>query len=328
MLAAWCFEIVRPFLVPLVWAVIIAIALFPTYQRLRGALRGRRVPAAVVLVLLALTVLLIPVYLLSQSLVEGAQVLVRDLDAGTLRVPPPPAWVHGLPLVGETAAKSWSQASLNLEGTLGRFLPQIQASLRWLVGAAAGAGFAILQFVFAIGIAGVLLARAEGGTQAAIAVGRRLAGESGVEFIRLSGSTVRSVTRGILGVALIQSTLAGLGWLAVGLPAAGLWAPVALILSTVQIGILPIAIPALIDVYGTADTLTFVVFLVWSLFVGTLDNVLKPMLPGPGCEGAHGRDLCWGHRGIPELRNHRALRRLGRPGARLSAPARLAGRHR
>ena len=93
---------------------------------------------------------------------------------------------------------------------------------------------------------------------------------------------MRSVTRGILGVALIQATLAGLGWLVVGIPAAGLWALVALILSTVQIGILPITIPVLFYVYSAADPLTFALFLVWSLFVGTIDNILKPLLLGRG----------------------------------------------
>lgn len=281
-LAAWCFEIVRPFLVPLIWGVIIGIAAFPGYRRLSNALKGRTGSAAVIFVVLALTVLLIPVYLLSQSVVDGAQVLVRDLGEGPLRVPPPPSWVQGLPLVGDGFHRSWSQASVNLESALGRFLPQIQAALRWLVGAAAGAGFGILQFVFAIGIAGVLLAHAERGKHGALALGRRLAGDSGVEFVQLSEATVRSVTRGILGVALIQATLAGLGWLVVGIPAAGLWALVALILSTVQIGILPITIPALVYVYSVADPLTFALFLVWSLFVGTIDNILKPLLLGRG----------------------------------------------
>jgi predicted PurR-regulated permease PerM len=93
---------------------------------------------------------------------------------------------------------------------------------------------------------------------------------------------VRSVTRGILGVSLIQALLAGLGFLAVGVPAAGLWALVALLLSVVQIGIFPVVVPVLIYVFSTVDTGTAVLFLVWSLFVGTIDNVLKPLLLGRG----------------------------------------------
>lgn len=282
LLAAWCFLIVRPFLVPVVWGVIIAIGVFPGYQRLCGMLKGRRGTAAVIFVLLAFILLLVPVVLLGQSVVDGAQTLVRDFGEGTLRIPLPPDWVRGLPLVGEGLERLWTLASTNLEAALTQLRPQIQAALGWLAGAAAGAGFGILEFLFALGISGVLLAHAEAGKGATIAVARRLAGDSGIEFIQLAAATVRSVTRGILGVALIQSTLAGLGWLAVGVPAAGLWALIGLVLSTIQIGILPITLPILIYVYMSADTLTFLVFLVWSLLVGTIDNVLKPILLGRG----------------------------------------------
>jgi predicted PurR-regulated permease PerM len=139
-----------------------------------------------------------------------------------------------------------------------------------------------LQFIFAVAIAGVLLARAEAGKGAAEAVALRLAGERGRDFAALAEATVRSVTRGILGVALIQASLAGLGFLAVGVPAAGLWALIALLLSVVQVGVFPVVIPVLIYVFFTADTLTAVLFLIWSIFVGSIDNVLKPILLGRG----------------------------------------------
>ena len=95
-------------------------------------------------------------------------------------------------------------------------------------------------------------------------------------------ATIRSVARGILGVALIQSLLAGLGFLVIGVPAAGLWALLCLLLAVVQIGILPVLIPVLVYVFSTADTLPAVMFLLWSIFVGGLDNVLKPILLGRG----------------------------------------------
>jgi predicted PurR-regulated permease PerM len=94
--------------------------------------------------------------------------------------------------------------------------------------------------------------------------------------------TIRSVARGILGVAFLQSILAGLGFLAVGVPGAGLWALLCLLLAVVQIGIFPVVIPAVIYVFYTADTSTAVLFLVWGVLVSALDNVLKPMLLGRG----------------------------------------------
>ena len=114
------------------------------------------------------------------------------------------------------------------------------------------------------------------------AIARRLAGDRGAEYAALGQATVPSVARGILGVALIQSLLAGLGFLAVGLPAAGLLAILCLLLAVVQIGPALVLIPAVIYVFTTAETLTAIVFLVWCVFVGLLDNVLKPILLGRG----------------------------------------------
>lgn len=283
-LAAWCYEIVRPFVVPVIWGLIIAIGLFPGHSRLSRLLGGRSGGAAIVVSLLMLAVLLIPAVMLSASLFEGAEVILKDFEAGGLHVPPPPPSVAAIPLIGDSISQFWGQASVNLESALAQIGPQIKVGLHWLGGLAAGAGIGIFQFVIAIAIAGVLLAHANDGQRAVLVVARRLAGTRGMEFARLAEATVRSVTRGILGVALIQSILAGLGWLAVGVPGAGLWALLALLLSTVQIGILPIAIPILIYVFAHSSTLTFVLFLIWSLIVGSIDNVLKPILLGRGVQ--------------------------------------------
>jgi len=284
MLAAWCFDIVRPFIVPTLWGLIIAIGLHPVHTRLHEVLGGRPALAATLLSLLTFAVLMVPAVLLSGSVLDGASTLMRDYGEGALEVPPPPAWVVGLPLVGPSVDGFWQEASNNLEEALRRVLPQIKPALQWLAGVAAGAGMGLLQFVFAIVIAGVLLAHEGAARRAALTLARRLAGARGVEFAELATATVRSVTRGILGVALIQAILAGLGWLAVGVPAAGLWALLALLLSVVQIGIFPLTIPILIYVFAHADPLTFVLFLIWSVFVGSIDNVLKPILLGRGVE--------------------------------------------
>lgn len=284
LLAAWCFQIVRPFIAPMIWGVIIAVAVFPGFRAIEQALGGRSVVAAVLLSSAILAVLLVPAALLSGSLVDAVHGLARGFEEGTLDVPPPPEWVRGVPFIGAGLKDFWQEASTDLETALVPIAPQVKAVLRWLLEVAAGVGIGLLQFIFAIIIAGVLLAQAEGGRRATLAITRRLAGARGMEFAVLAEATVRSVTRGILGVALIQSIFAGLGWLAVGIPGAGLWALLALLLSTVQIGIFPITIPAVIYVFYHADTLTFVIFLIWSLFVSSIDNILKPLLLGRGVQ--------------------------------------------
>lgn len=284
LLAAWCFDIVKPFIIPIVWGIIIAVAAYPGFLRLRMTLGGRNGLAAALVTLLGLVILITPMIMLSGTLIGSAQQLARGFQEGTIAVPPPPESVKGWPVFGERLAAFWLQASQNLAATAAKIAPQLKAVGSFLLSTAAGAGFGILQFVIAIVIAGVLLARAEVGSRVASGIAIRLAGEKGAELADLAEATVRSVTRGILGVSFIQSLLAGLGFMVMGIPGAGLWALLCLLLSVVQIGIMPITVPILIYVFSTADTVPAVVFLVWSIFVGTLDNILKPVLLGRGVQ--------------------------------------------
>ena len=281
-LVLYCFQIVRPFLIPVVWGVIIAVALHPNYLWLQRVLGGRRTLSAVLFVVLALVLLVAPTFLLSDTLVTGVTGLARSLSEGKLIIPMPPESVAGWPLIGEPLDKFWRLASVNLGGALVEIGPQLKVLGKWLLSAAAGAGLGILQFILAIIIAGVILHHGESGKRVSYAIARRIAEEHGAGFIDLARATIRSVSRGILGVALLQSILAGLGFLAAGLPAAGLWAFLCLLLSVIQIGIFPITVPAIIYVFATGEPTTAVIFLIWNLMVGSLDNVLKPLLLGRG----------------------------------------------
>lgn len=284
LLAAWCFEIVRPFIIPIAWGIIIAVGAYPGFLWINRLLGGRKGLAGTGVTLLGLVILITPMVMLSDTLIAGAQNLARGFQEGTIVVPPPPETVKDWPLVGPTVDSFWRQASENLAAAAARAAPYLQGTGRFLLATAAGAGYGILQFVIAIVIAGFLLAHSEGATQAAHAIAIRLVGARGADFARLAEATVRSVTRGILGVAIIQSLLAGLGFMVMGIPGAGLWALLCLLLSVIQIGILPITLPIVIYVFTAADTLPAVLFLIWSIFIGALDNILKPILLGRGVE--------------------------------------------
>lgn len=281
-LVAWCFDIVKPFIVPIVWGIIIAVASQPLYHWIEVQMGGRRAMAASVFTLLALLVLITPTVMLANTLVDTTQSLSQALDEGRLAVPPPSEATKEWPLVGEQIHAFWSRASENLIATLTPLKPQLKAIGSWLISRVAGAGLSILQFVLAIIIAGVLLANTASGQSTAREIATRVSGDRGGDIADLAGTTLRSVARGILGVAFIQAMLAGIGMLAAGIPGAGLWALIALILSVIQIGVGPVLIPAVIYAFSTGDTVTAVVFLVWSIFVTLLDNILKPILLGRG----------------------------------------------
>jgi predicted PurR-regulated permease PerM len=280
-LAAACLLILRPFVPLIVWGIIIAIAVNPAYRRLQTFLGGRRSLAAVVCTVVLLAALIVPVVLLTGSLVNGVQALAARLTEGSSIIPPPPSSVRTWPVIGAPLAKTWDLASKNLAASLQAFAPQIKTAIPEVLKASAGIGFAVLEWILSILIAGVLLASSATGASVAHSLSHRFLGEKGREFEELAASTIRSVTTGILGVALIQAFLAALGFLVAGLPGAGLWAAIFLLAAVLQVGPI-VLIPAVIYMFAIASTTKAVTFLVWCLFVGLIDNVLKPLLLGRG----------------------------------------------
>jgi predicted PurR-regulated permease PerM len=285
LLVIWCFRIVQPFVIPVVWGMIIAVAIHPLYKRLAGLMGGRRKLAAALITLLFLVSLMVPAFLLTQLLVENVATLAQHVRAEHISIPPPPDSVIEWPLVGEPLAKIWTLAATNLSEALKLVQPQLKSFGVWLVGLAASAGVGMIMFVFAVIIAGVMLAHSGGSHRWVHGLSRKLVGdEHGDNMADLAETTIRSVTRGVLGVAVIQSLLAGLGFAVVGLPGTGIWALLCLISATVQLGVGPIVIPAVIYVFATGSTLTAVLFLIWSVIVLLLDNILKPLLLGRGVD--------------------------------------------
>jgi predicted PurR-regulated permease PerM len=282
LLVVWCFQIVRPFIIPFVWSIIIAVAVFPPYEKLRHALGNRRVTAAVMLTVFMLVVLIWPAALLATTTADGVNALARRFADGTIVIPPPFEGVDKWPVVGEPIASFWLLASENLANALDQLRPQIVSISRWLVSAAADIGLGLLQFGAAIIIAGVLLAHAQGGGSTVRVIAARLGGENGQAYADIGQATVRSVARGILGVALIQSLLAGLGFLAVGIPGAGLLALICLLLAVVQIGPGLVLVGAVVWAFSQETAPVAIAFLIWCAFVGLLDNVLRPLLLGRG----------------------------------------------
>jgi predicted PurR-regulated permease PerM len=281
-LVFWCFVIVKPFITPIIWGIIIAVAIHPLYQRLQVALGGRQGLAAILYTVFFLIILIVPTMLLAGTLVESVKFLAQGFASGTLTVPPPPESVGSWPIVGEPLEQYWRLASENLKAALQQIAPHLKVVGSWLLSTAGGTGLGILQFMVAIIISGFLLAQAKSGQHFAQIIVNRFAGERGEQITDLAEATVRSVALGILGVAAIQSILAGLGFMVAGVPAAGLWALLCLLLSVVQIGIAPVVIPIVIYLFNTADTFTAVAFLIWSIPVSLSDNILKPILLSRG----------------------------------------------
>jgi len=281
LLATACLGILRPFVPLIAWGIVIAIATYPAYKRLRSWLGGRGVLAAVLCTMAFLALLIVPVILLAETMIESIGSLAAHLRDGSLSVPPPPDRIASWPIVGPPLHNAWNMAATNLSGLLKSMGPQLKPLLSWLVATSAGLGLTVLQFVLSIIVAGVLLANSSGGVAVTRSLANRLFGAQGSEFQELAGATIRSVVNGIIGVAAIQTVAAGIGFLVVGIPGAGLWTLFFLIAAILQAGTI-VLIPAVVYVFAIASTTKAVVFLIWCVVVGLMDNLLKPLLLGRG----------------------------------------------
>lgn len=284
LLFIWSLNIVRPFIEPVLWGVIIAVAIMPIHAKFAKVLGGRNKLAATLITLIALAALIIPTVQFFGEVVEDGRVLASGLEEGTLEVPPAPEKVRSWPVIGDPVADVWTEASQDLQGTLKKYQSQVAAIGSRLAGAMGGLAMTVLQFIVSFIIAGVFLVSASSSKDAAIKVASRLAGEQGAAFVRLSELTIRSVAQGVLGIAVIQAILSGVGMAVVGVPGAGLWALIVLFLAIIQLPPILVLGPAMVYVFGHSSTTAAVIFLVYGIVVSGSDAVLKPLLLGRGVD--------------------------------------------
>lgn len=280
-----CYRIVSPFIMTVAWAVIIAIALNTPFRKLKDLVGGRNKLAGAIFIVVGLALVLVPTILLMGSIVEGTSSIKDNLEAGRPIVPPPSETVQTWPLIGAATYDTWMSAYTNTAQTLKKMEPQLKAAARRLARAAAGLGITLVQMLFAIVIAGILLITSASAGRTAQNVARALGGDKGGEMADMAAATIRSVVKGVLLVAMIQSLLAAVGMGIAGVPAAGLWALLVMMVAIVQLPPLLILGPVAVWLFST-DTSTgmCIFFLVYSFIVSVSDSFLKPLFLGRGVE--------------------------------------------
>ncbi len=284
LIVIWALQIIRPFVSLVLWAVILAVAIYPLYAGLAKRLGGRGKLASFLITLALLAVLLVPTWKFFGATIEEAREVAAKAEAGTLRVPPPAEGVRDWPLIGERTYAFWDGASRDLEATLERKQPELASVGKWALSALAGLAGTVLQFLVSILIAGVLLSTGVKGKDFSVKFATRLAGPQGADFVRLSVATIRSVFQGVLGIALIQSALSAIGLLLIGVPGAMVWALLVMILAVMQLPPILILGPVMVWAFATQSTTAAVIFLIYGLFVSVSDSFLKPLLLGRGVD--------------------------------------------
>jgi predicted PurR-regulated permease PerM len=276
-LAYWSLILIRPFLTIIVWSIIIAVALYPIFDWLSAKLYGHRALAAVAVTILSLLVMLGPATWLALSLAETVRTLLARLGDGTLIFPPPSEAVKAWPLIGEKIYESWLLASTNLRALVIEAAPHLKPLGSSLLNAAGSIGINLLKFIIAVVISGFLLIPGPSLIHSIKNVLSRVAAR-GEEFVDLAGATIRNVSRGIIGIAILQALLAGIGLLFAGVPAAGLFSFLVLVLGIIQIGPSVILLPLIVWSWFAMDTTMAVLFTLYMVPVNLLDNILRPLV--------------------------------------------------
>ena len=286
-LAVLCYAVFAPFLTLMVWALILAVAIYPAHQLLARAIGGRQGLAAMLVVIGGGVLIVAPTALLLSSFGGSIYDLVRAVQQNTLDIPAPREGIRAWPIVGPRIYELWTRAHTDLPGLVQSMQPQIGELARKALSMVAGIGITLLQFLASFVIAGILMAYGDAGARSGRAIFQRLAGaERGERFARLSTSTIRTVAQGVIGIAFVQAVLVGLALLLAHVPWAGVLAAITLVLSIAQVPALIVTLPAIVYIWysGNYTSGAAVAHTAILLLAGAADNVLKPLLLGRGVD--------------------------------------------
>ena len=284
LLLVFSWLILKPFVMLILWGIIIAVGIYPLFKKLSALLGNREKLASTLITLFALAVLIIPSFYLMESTIGGVHNLTTQLDEGTFKVPPPSENIAEWPVIGQTVYDAWKLASVNLEAAINAFRPQIKEFASKLLSGLAGLGGSILLTLASIIIAGVLMVKAKSAEESARKAFKILMGKKGEGFTELAGATITSVVQGVLGIAVVQSVAAGIVMMIFGIPLAGLLALLVLMLAIVQLPPALVMLPLAIYGFGVMDTTSAIIFLVLSIIISISDAFLKPLFLGRGVD--------------------------------------------
>jgi len=283
-LIAWCVGIILPFLEPVIWGAIIAITVYPLFARLRGWMGERNTLAGVLLTLLMLLILLAPTGWVIGSLLEEVQSLAAQFKEQTFAIPPPDPSVAEWPLIGKPISKMWLLASQNLEAAITTYREPLSRLGMSILEPLGNSGRSLIMFFISVIIAGVFLAKADASAAFARKLIRRLAGERSDEMLPIIGATVKSVAKGILGVAFFQFVTSAFVLALAGVPFPGLFALVVMFFAVIQLPTIIAMLPAIIYLFSVSELLPAVLWTIALALIGFSDNVLKPLLMGKGAK--------------------------------------------
>ena len=282
--AAGCVVVLQPFFSAILWAAILVFATWPLFVRLR--FHVGRFPAAILMMVMTALLVVLPLGLVASAGVADAPGVVRAaMGLAAIGLPEPPRWIVRVPLVGHQLAETLHRWSVDL-GEVGATLqPYIGTIAERILAVLVQIASGLLQLVLAlfIGFFFWISGDALGNTLSAII--RRIAGGYADRLLGVAGSTVRGTVYGILGTAIVQGILTGIGFTIAGVPSPVLFGGIAAFVAVLPIGAPLVWIPAAIWL-AMSHHLGWGIFLAaWGvLAISGADHVIRPVFIARGAQ--------------------------------------------
>ena len=286
LLIAGSFWVLQPFLPALIWATMIVVSTWPVLKAVQARLGGKRGPAAVVMTLLMVLVIVFPVALAVEQIVTHADDLTRYARSlSAQKLPPPPEWLNRIPLAGEKILAIWQEVVTDGPKSVAtRVEPYAGQIASWLASKAGNFGMLMIHLLLTVLLTAILYAQGETAARGMRRFGQRVAGERGHSTVVLAGAAIRAVALGLVVTAFVQSVLGGIGLAIAGVPYAAVLTALMFILCLAQLGPLPVLLLGVLWLWWTDATGWAIFLFVWSVVVGSLDNFLRPALIKRGAD--------------------------------------------
>ncbi len=283
LLLFYCFEILAPFVMPVLWAVIIAVSVYPIHKAISKKMGGREKLSATIITFAILSFIFVPVGFFISSISDTIIDIKNQAESGAIHLNQPNQIIETWPIIGKPLYNFLENASGSITSIFQKHQDEVLSIAKTVMLGIVGSGVTFFQVIFSIIISGVLLST-KGTIEASEKIFNRIADKRGSEFLSLTANTIRSVVKGVLGVAAIQAFLAGAGFFLASVPHAGIWCLIALVLAVIQVGTSLVIVPVIIYLFTTGNPLFAGLWSVYFVIVIFSDNVLKPWLLGKGAE--------------------------------------------
>ncbi len=285
LLLAGCLLVLRPFVSALLWAIVLCFTSWPIYRRLLRLVGNRPTLAALLMSLAMMLTVLLPFVVVGTTMADNVKELTTAtrhwLDAGP---PAPPAWLAKVPLAGKSASEYWQSLAADTEKLWQEAKRLIEPVSSWLLKVGLALGSGLMEMALSILIAFFLFRDGPALAERLTTGVGRIGGERAKHLLTLAGNTIRGVVYGILGTALVQAVMAGVGFLIAGVPGAGVLTLLTFFLSVVPLGPPLVWLPASLWLFHNGSTGWGVFMLIWGVGVSSIDNVVKPWLISQGSD--------------------------------------------